>query len=165
MIDGANYTAWDSGITFLDGEVGVGANIKIESETSPGQKYPLKFTEFDAPKSMAWVGGLPLGLFEGVRSFTMRQREMGPARLARTSSAHSSHSSNAGYPTSRTPSRSSPQTSRGQSRAPETERSPRESDGRSTCGYTGRRSPTPLKATSATARSGTLRAEISVASR
>lgn len=69
MTDGARYTEWDSGITLIEGKVQPGAKITIASETSPGQKFPVTVTEFDAPKAMTWVGGLPFGLFNGVRYF------------------------------------------------------------------------------------------------
>jgi hypothetical protein len=33
--------------------------------------YKVKVTEFEPARRMAWTGGMPLGLFKGVRTFTL----------------------------------------------------------------------------------------------
>lgn len=77
ITNGARYTEWNSGITLLKGEVKPGAKITIASETSPGQTFPVTVTEFAAPQSMVWVGGLPFGLFNGVRYFLVHPNGAG----------------------------------------------------------------------------------------
>jgi hypothetical protein len=71
LVDGANYTGWDSGVARLDGRIAPGEKLKMVSETSPGRAVPLKVTEFAPERSMVWTGGMPLGLFRGVRTFTL----------------------------------------------------------------------------------------------
>jgi hypothetical protein len=52
IVDGPSYADWDSGIALLQGEANAGTKDKIESETSPGKKFPIKITEFDTAQSM-----------------------------------------------------------------------------------------------------------------
>jgi hypothetical protein len=71
LVDGAGYPEWDSGVTSVDGEIAPGARIKVVSEAAPGRSFPVKVTEFEPGKRMTWSGGMPLGLFKGVRTFTL----------------------------------------------------------------------------------------------
>ncbi len=68
--DGATYPGWDSGVTRVDGRIADGERITVHSEVSPGRAFPVRVT-IDPPNRMLWVGGLPLGLFRGVRTFTV----------------------------------------------------------------------------------------------
>jgi hypothetical protein len=44
---------------------------KVFSMVSPGRAFPVTVTEFTPGQKMVWSGGMPLGLFKGVRSFTL----------------------------------------------------------------------------------------------
>lgn len=68
--DGGAYSAWDSGVTKVDGRIADGERITVHSEVSPGRAFPLRVS-IDPPNRMIWVGGMPLGLFRGVRTFTV----------------------------------------------------------------------------------------------
>jgi hypothetical protein len=63
--------------------------IKVIVKANPKRAFPVKVTEFVAPQKMVWAGGMPLGLFKGVRTytitpeagatrFTMREEYTGP---------------------------------------------------------------------------------------
>ncbi len=72
LTDVAAYPSWDSGVTKVDGTVAPGAKITIHTEVSP-RAFPVKVTTLDAPGgTMVWTGGMPLGLFTGVRTFRVR---------------------------------------------------------------------------------------------
>lgn len=43
----------------------------VESEANPGRAFAVKVTEFESARAMTWSGGMPLGLFKGVRTFTL----------------------------------------------------------------------------------------------
>ena len=51
------------------------------SGASPGRTFPVKVTEFDPNKGMTWSGGMPLGLFKGVRTFTLTPAGDGTTRF------------------------------------------------------------------------------------
>ena len=59
------------GITRIEGEIKPGAKIKVWSEVSPGRAFPLKVAEWSPGSLMTWEGGMPLGMFKGVRRFTL----------------------------------------------------------------------------------------------
>jgi hypothetical protein len=71
LTDAPAYAQWDSGVQKVDGRIAPGEKIKVVSEANPGRAFPVKVTEFEPGRSMVWSGGMPLGLFKGVRTFTL----------------------------------------------------------------------------------------------
>jgi hypothetical protein len=71
LIDGAAYPSWDSGVVRVEGRVAPGEKIKVVSEVNPNRAFPVKVTAFEPGRRMEWSGGMPLGLFKGVRTFTL----------------------------------------------------------------------------------------------
>lgn len=90
LTDAAGYTKWDSGVEKLEGEIGEGKKIKLFSKVNPGRAFPVKVAVVEPSRVMTWTGGMPFGLFKGVRtltllgtspsqtSFTMREVFTGP---------------------------------------------------------------------------------------
>jgi hypothetical protein len=89
LTDGPAYAQWDSGVERVEGRISPGEKIKVVSEANPGRAFPVKVTEFEPARAMTWSGGTPLGLFKGVRTFsltpdgasthfTMREEYTGP---------------------------------------------------------------------------------------
>ncbi len=89
LTDAPAYADWDSGVRGVEGTIAPGEKIKVVSEANPGRAFPLKVTEFEPGRAMTWAGGMPLGLFKGVRTFavtpedgatrfTMREEYGGP---------------------------------------------------------------------------------------
>ena len=52
------------------------------SAVAPGRTFPLRVTGFDPGQRMVWTGGMPLGLFRGVRTFTLAPEGDGATRFA-----------------------------------------------------------------------------------
>jgi hypothetical protein len=71
LTDGPAYPRWDSGVERVEGRIALGEKIKVYSEVSPGRAFPLRVTGFEPGRRMIWTGGMPLGLFRGVRTFTL----------------------------------------------------------------------------------------------
>jgi hypothetical protein len=63
------------------GEPAKGSRIKIRSELNPKRSYPVKVTEFEPNRRMEWLGGVPLGLFRGVRRYTLTPEGDGRTRF------------------------------------------------------------------------------------
>lgn len=88
--DGAGYPTWDSGVDRVEGSIADGERIKIHAAVSPGRAFPVKVQRAEGADTMTWTGGMPLGLFRGVRTFsvvpvgdgrtgfTMREEYTGP---------------------------------------------------------------------------------------
>jgi hypothetical protein len=71
ITDAPAYPEWDSGVERIEGGIAPGARIKVFSKLNPGRGFPVRVTEFEPPARMTWTGGMPLGLFKGVRTFTL----------------------------------------------------------------------------------------------
>ena len=61
------------GVTRIDGSIAPGATIKLWSEAAPGRAFPLKVTVWEPNRRMVWEGGMPFGLFRGVRRFELAE--------------------------------------------------------------------------------------------
>ena len=89
LIDGAGWSSWDSGVDNVEGRIAPGETITIRSKVAPGRAFPVKVSTFEPGRRLVFSGGMPLGLFKGVRtyslapqgdgtSFTMREEYSGP---------------------------------------------------------------------------------------
>ena len=77
LTDAPGYQAWDSGVERVEGRIAPGETIKVVSKANPGRAFPVKVTEFTPGQRMTWSGGMPLGLFKGVRTFTLSPQSNG----------------------------------------------------------------------------------------
>jgi hypothetical protein len=71
LTDGPGYADWDSGVIRVEGAIAPQEKIKVLSEANPKRAFGVKVTEFAPGARMVWSGGMPLGLFKGVRTFTL----------------------------------------------------------------------------------------------
>lgn len=71
LTDAPAYPKWDPYCDKIEGRIAQGEKIKAYSKLSPGRAFPVKVTEFEPGRKMTWQGGMPLGLFKGVRTFTL----------------------------------------------------------------------------------------------
>jgi hypothetical protein len=81
LVDGRGYPSWDSGVLGVDGTIAKGEIITVVSAASPKRRFPVTVTEFDPPRAMTWTGGLPYGLFTGVRTFRLTPTPAGGTRF------------------------------------------------------------------------------------
>jgi hypothetical protein len=81
LTDAPAYAAWDSGVDRVEGTIAPGETIKVHSQASPGRAFPVKVTDYQPGRGMTWSGGMPLGLFRGVRTFTLAPQDGGQTRF------------------------------------------------------------------------------------
>jgi hypothetical protein len=81
LTDAPAYAAWDSGVEKVEGTIAPGETIKVYSQANPGRAFPVKVTEYRPGERMTWSGGMPLGLFKGVRTFTLARQDRGATRF------------------------------------------------------------------------------------
>jgi hypothetical protein len=81
LSDGAAWPTWDSGVDAVEGTIATGATIKIRSQAAAGRAFPVKVTGFDPPAHLRFSGGMPLGLFRGVRTYEISADGGGGARF------------------------------------------------------------------------------------
>jgi hypothetical protein len=82
LTDAPAYSDWDSGVERVDGRIAPGEKLKVVSQANPGRAFPVKVTEFAPGQKMTWSGGMPLGLFKGVRTFTLSPQRAGTTTFA-----------------------------------------------------------------------------------
>jgi hypothetical protein len=71
LTEASKYANWDSGVERVEGNIASGETISVYSKISPGRAFPVKVIEFLPGQKMVWSGGMPMGLFKGVRTFTL----------------------------------------------------------------------------------------------
>jgi hypothetical protein len=71
LSDGPGWATWDSGVEGVEGRIAAGETVKIRSQAAPGRTFPVKVTAFDPPALLRFSGGMPLGLFRGVRTYEL----------------------------------------------------------------------------------------------
>lgn len=71
LTDAPNYPAWDPWVIRIEGTIAPGEKIRAYNKINPNRAFPATVTEFVPGQKLAWTGGMPLGLFKGVRTFTL----------------------------------------------------------------------------------------------
>jgi hypothetical protein len=73
LIDGTAYADWNPEIVAVEGPITLNAHITAHVRLGDGviRRVPQRVRTLEAPRRMEWVGGLPLGLFVGRRTFTV----------------------------------------------------------------------------------------------
>jgi uncharacterized protein YndB with AHSA1/START domain len=79
LTDPGGYADWNPEIIGIDGRLALTERIKARVKVGGGaiRAVSMRVTAFEAPSRMEWTGGLPLGLFVGRRTFTVRPRDGG----------------------------------------------------------------------------------------
>lgn len=81
LINASEYSAWNSTVDRVDGVIEMQGKITVVAKVSPDRAFPVRVTVLDRPNRMVWEGGMPLGLFKGVRTFSL-SKEGGKTRFA-----------------------------------------------------------------------------------
>ena len=76
LTDAPAYAEWDSGVRRVEGSIAPGEKIKVVSEANPKRAFGVQVTEFSPGERMTWSGGMPLGLFKGVRTFAQQVKHV-----------------------------------------------------------------------------------------
>jgi len=70
ITDAESYPKWEPNVKQIDGTIASGETVTAHVKHTD-RSFPTKVTEFVPNQRMAWSGGMPFGLFKGVRSFTL----------------------------------------------------------------------------------------------
>src|ERR1700720_2785282 len=77
LTDASKYTTWNTTVDKVEGRIAPGEKVTVHAKLSPGRTFPVKVTEFVPGRKMVWTGGMPLGLFKGVRTLSLTPRNDG----------------------------------------------------------------------------------------
>ncbi len=75
LTDPARYTSWNPAVVPLQGKIAPGETLKLVSAVNPKRTFSLNVTELEPERRMVWSAGMPLGLFKGVQTFSLRSLE------------------------------------------------------------------------------------------
>jgi hypothetical protein len=83
LTDAPGYAHWNPEINRVDGRIALGEKIRAHVVLHGGkiQPVPVGVVEFDPGRCMVWKGGLPLGLFTGLRTFLLEPLDDGGVRF------------------------------------------------------------------------------------
>jgi len=84
LTDTAHWPEWDPSCDRIEGEPRLGGKVKAYTKLAPGRAFPVTVTTLEAPRLMVWSGGMPFGLFKGVRTFSLTPRADGGTDFALT---------------------------------------------------------------------------------
>ena len=76
LTDAENFPRWEPNTTKVEGDVRIGQKVTIHTKLS-SRAFPVTVSELQENSKMVWTGGMPLGLFKGVRTFQLSEREQG----------------------------------------------------------------------------------------
>ncbi len=77
LSDGPRWVEWNPTVEKVVGSIAPGSKVTVFTKLSPGRAFPIRVTEFAPPRRMVWTGGMPLGLFRGVRTYTLTPKDGG----------------------------------------------------------------------------------------
>ena len=79
LTDGDAYGDWNPEIVSIRGRLAHGERITARVRLGDGaiRNVAQRIVTFDPPHCMEWIGGLPLGLFVGRRTFTVTSVDRG----------------------------------------------------------------------------------------
>ena len=82
LTDAAQYPEWNPTVVRVEGEIALGKKITVVATVSPERAFPVTVSELVPNERMVWRGGMPLGLFRGVRTFTLSPAAGGATAFA-----------------------------------------------------------------------------------
>jgi hypothetical protein len=71
LTDASGWLQWNTTVENIEGVIALGETVKVYPKINPKRAFPVKVSEFVPDQRMVWTGGMPLGLFKGVRTYTL----------------------------------------------------------------------------------------------
>jgi hypothetical protein len=72
LVDAESYASWNPAVISLQGRIAEGETIKLLAAVNPKRTFSLKVSGIRPQHEMVWAEGMPLGLFRGVRTISLR---------------------------------------------------------------------------------------------
>jgi len=82
LTDAPAYPEWNPTVVKIEGRIELGEKIKVFATISPDRAFPVKVSELKPNETMVWSSAMPLGLFKGERTFTLRPSADGSVEFA-----------------------------------------------------------------------------------
>jgi hypothetical protein len=72
LTEAEGYPGWNPAVVSLRGQIAPGEKIELTSVVNPRRTFSLTVSDVEPNRHMRWSDGMPLGLFRGVRTFSLR---------------------------------------------------------------------------------------------
>jgi hypothetical protein len=82
LTDAAGYIRWNHTVEAVDGKIALGERVTVRPKINPGRAFPVNVAQFEPSRRMVWTGGMPLGLFKGERTFTLKPGSNGEVEFS-----------------------------------------------------------------------------------
>lgn len=77
LVDLPGWVNWNTTVIRTAGTVEPGGKVGVETKANPGRMFNATVVEYVPHQQMVWSGGMPLGLFRGVRTFRIEPGDNG----------------------------------------------------------------------------------------
>jgi hypothetical protein len=77
LTDASGYVSWNNTVEKVTGRIALGESVTVYPKINPKRAFPVKVVAVEPTRRMVWRGGMPLGLFQGERTFTLTPRPDG----------------------------------------------------------------------------------------
>ncbi len=84
LTNAADYPNWNSTVDRVEGDIVLGKKIKVFAKISPNRAFPVAVAELETNRKMVWKGGMPFGLFKGIRTFLLSSNSGGSTTIDMT---------------------------------------------------------------------------------
>jgi hypothetical protein len=71
LVNLPSWTSWNPTIVSVEGNVAPGGTVRLVATANQKRSFVLRVTELDPPRRMVWASGMPMGLFRGIRSYSL----------------------------------------------------------------------------------------------
>ena len=71
LTDASKYPDWDPGILRIDGKIAPGQQLTLYTKADPKRAFKPTVIDYEPNRKMIWRSGMPLGLFQGSRTFLL----------------------------------------------------------------------------------------------
>jgi hypothetical protein len=72
LADPDRYSLWNPSVLSLRGQIADEGKLTLIAAVSPKRSFSLTVSDVEPGRGMVWSEGMPLGLFRGVRTFSLR---------------------------------------------------------------------------------------------
>jgi hypothetical protein len=84
LIDLPSWRAWNPTIVSIEGDVTPGGTVRLVAKVNPQRTFTLRVPDLVPTQRMVWASGMPLGLFRGVRTYSLAPAAGGGTDFAMT---------------------------------------------------------------------------------
>lgn len=81
LADLARWPEWDPNCERIEGTLMQGGKLTVYTKLSPGRAFPVTVSDLNKGHRMVWSGGMPLGLFKGVRLYQLTAPDSGVTKV------------------------------------------------------------------------------------